>query len=237
MPDLVVVVPTRGRPGQAAGLARALERTCTADTWMIAAVDADDPQLRTYDSALRYLPKALVHAVSQPAGHVRAINAGAREALRVFGIRPAAIAKLDDDHLPLTVGWDAMMLAALDVLGEGIVYGDDLLQSERLPTAPAISTGIVQTLGWMGPAALQHMYVDNFWLDLGRDAGCLRYLPDVVVEHRHPFAGKAAVDDGYRRVNTSEQYERDGAAYQAWLADPLGHAAAVAKVRALRSIR
>ncbi len=46
--------------------------------------------------------------------------------------------------------------------------------------------------------------VDNYWRDLGTAAGCLTYLPDAIVEHLHPSAGKAALDEGYGRVNAPE---------------------------------
>lgn len=231
MVDLAVIVPSRGRPQAAAELAQTCEQTCTADTWLIVAVDADDPTVAEYDADLVHHPHAIVHVVKEPAGHVGAINAGAAEALR-WKDSPFALAKLDDDHRPRTHGWDAAYLAALRELGTGIVYGNDLLQGANLPTAPALTADIVRELGYMGPPVLAHLYVDNFWHDLGRLAGCLRYLPDVVVEHMHPIAGKAAVDDGYLRVNSPQRYATDGAAYGTYAAGQLR--ADVAKVRALR---
>jgi hypothetical protein len=80
-----------------------------------------------------------------------------------------------------------------------------------------MSTEVVRALGHMAPPTQRHLYIDNYWRDLGRAAGCLTYLPDVVVEHVHPVAGKAAVDDGYRRVNAPEMYQRDAAAYEMYM--------------------
>jgi hypothetical protein len=65
------------------------------------------------------------------------------------------------------------------------------------------------------------MYVDNAWLALGRAIGRIRYLPDVVVEHVHPVAGKAQWDEGYARVNAREMYARDKQVYDRWLAESL----------------
>ena len=84
----------------------------------------------------------------------------------------------------------------------------------------------------MAPPTLTHLFVDDYWRMLGRTAGCLRYLPDVVVEHVHPFAGKAAMDEGYARVNDHAMYARDHAAFAAWSAEHLGDD--IAKVQALR---
>lgn len=228
MADLVVVVPSRGRPGSVVNLVDACEQTCTAETRLVVAVDCDDPELDTYKAALADRPQVTVHTVVEPAGHVGAINAGADLAL---GWHPFAVAKLDDDHRPRTTGWDTAYLDALRELGTGVVYGNDLLQGANLPTAPALTADIVHTLGWMGPPVLTHLYVDNFWLDLGRELGRIRYLPGVIVEHLHPIAGKAAMDDGYRRANSPQRYATDGAAYDTYRSGQFR--ADLAKVRAL----
>lgn len=228
MPDLVVVVPSRGRPARAAELASVCASMCTADTVLLVAVDADDPTAPQY-CAPAGTTVFFTH-VPEPAGHVGAINWAAEQALRDFD--PFAIAKLDDDHRPRTTGWDARYLEALRELGTGIVYGNDLLQGARLPTAPAITADIVQALGFMAPPQLQHLYCDDYWRDLGRAAGCLRYLPDVVVEHMHPTAGKADMDAGYRRVNDPGQYRRDGDAYRRYTEERLAD-----DVRAVQALR
>jgi hypothetical protein len=228
--DLVVIVPSRGRPERCAELVQACAETCTASTVLVVALDTDDLRAPEY---IAPAGTTVFYQHVEPAGHVGAINAAARRALADF--QPFAVAKLDDDHRPRTKGWDARYLEALRELGTGIVYGNDLLQGERLPTAPAMTADIVRALGFMAPPSLRHLYCDNFWRDLGEAAGCLRYLPDVVVEHMHPLAGKASMDDGYRRANSAERYTEDGAAYERYRAERL--AADVERVRALRRVK
>jgi hypothetical protein len=115
------------------------------------------------------------------------------------------------------------------------VYGNDLLQGRALPTQVAMTSDIIRTLGYMAPTTLVHLFFDNFWLSLGSEAGCIRYLPNVIVEHRHPAAGKAALDAGYERVNSVAMQERDEAAWLDYLGE--GFVGDVAKVRALRRAR
>jgi hypothetical protein len=91
----------------------------------------------------------------------------------------------------------------------------------------------VRELGYMAPPELVHMYVDNWWLALGRGARCIRYAPDVVVEHLHPAAGKAEWDDGHKRVNAPEMYRRDEQTFAQLTATMLPDA--VARVAALRA--
>ena len=202
---LVVIVPTRSRPAAAHELVEAFKETCTADTELVFAIDEDDPELRGY--------KGLRGLIGPNGSMVEALNATAAEVLK-RDVRPQAIGFMGDDHRPVTVGWDAAYLAALKSL-PGFVYGNDRVQGANLPTQVAISTPVVAALGHMAPPALHHLYVDNYWLTLGRNAGCITYLPRVVVQHLHPVAGTAEWDDGYRRVNAPEVYRKDRGAFEA----------------------
>lgn len=227
MADLIVVVPTRSRPAAVAPLAAAFDATCTAHTKLVFAVDDSDPAREEYLAAGTASHRSHVQFCDSST-MVEALNLAAARLPEHF-----AVGFMGDDHMPRTVGWDTAYLEALRDLGTGMVYGDDLVQQARIPTQIAMTSDIVRALGWMAPPVLTHLYVDNFWLSLGQAAGCIRYLPGVVVEHRHPAAGTAPVDDGYLRVNNSAMYARDEAAFRRFEAD--GHfTAAVETVRALR---
>lgn len=232
MSDLLVIVPTRGRPESAWRVVEAWKATGAFEVAaLVFAADLDDPLIEGYvgippDYAglpvtVHISPKwrPMVHKLNDVAGVY------ARHGHQVLGFA-------GDDHLPRTPGWASTMLAGLREMGTGIVYGNDLLQGERLCTSWAMTSDIVRALGRMVPAPVDHMYCDNSVMDLGRLAGCLRYLPDVVVEHCHPLAGKAEWDAGYARVNRAEQYQRDQVAYLQWCES--GRDADVATAKALR---
>lgn len=233
MPNLVVIAPSRGRPQAARELADAFAVTCTADTRLVVAVDESDPTLPQYEAEIGQANGQAADVMACPSSTmVEALN----HAANVMEFGPwFAIGFLGDDHRPRTQGWDERYLEKLRELGTGIVYGDDLLQHAALPTQCAMTADIVRALGWMAPPDLVHMYVDNWWLQLGQRAGCIRYLPDVVVEHVHPVSGKVEWDEGHRRVNAPAMYQRDGATFARLQALELP--SAVAKIRALRSAR
>lgn len=217
--DLVVIVPSRGRPGNVRRLLDAAAETMGAIAELWIAVDADDPAIDGYralvDEQQSWWKLLILEQRQRLAGTINLLACGV--AISDFD----AVAFMGDDVLPRTKGWDVRIVDALAGLGSGIVYGDDLLQGERLPTAVFMSTDIVRALGWMCPPGLVHLYLDNAWLELGRAMGRLRYLPDVVLEHLHPDAGKAPQDATYREANSRERDSADRAAYEAWRRDRL----------------
>lgn len=236
MADLTVIVPSRGRPEAAHELVKAFDATCSADTQLVFAIDERD-QAGIYDypyneraTTLWWESTTMVEALNQCAV---ALATGDPRVGETLLPPPFALGFMGDDHRPQSVGWDRAYLDALRDLGTGLVYGDDLLQRQNLPTQVAMTADIVRALGFMAPPTLTHLYVDNFWKDLGIAAGCLRYLPDVVVEHRHPVAGKAQWDANYARVNDSVMYERDARAYELFVGAGELHSA-VDAVKALR---
>jgi hypothetical protein len=227
MTDLVVIVPSRGRAAAAVQLAQAFTAT-QASARLVFAVDEDDPTRFEYARALEHYPWTTVHYAPAPSTMVKTLNIAAG----LFAEEAYALGFMGDDHRPRTQGWDRLYVEALRELGAGLVYGDDLLQGARIPTQVAMTSDIVRALGHMAPDVLTHLYVDNYWKAIGEGAACIRYLPDVVVEHMHPIAGKADWDAGHKRVNAESMYHRDGAAYQEYAKWHL--AADIAKVRALR---
>jgi hypothetical protein len=62
------------------------------------------------------------------------------------------------------------------------------------------------------------MFLDDAWKAWGEGMGRLRYLPDVVIEHLHPDAGKAPQDERYQEASAAtsadaarwEQYRLGG---------------------------
>lgn len=124
---------------------------------------------------------------------------------------------IGDDVRPRTPHWDVELCSSHMPLG--ITYGNDLHQRAALPTHPIIDADIVRTLGWMCPPGIEHLYPDNAWKAIGERLNTLVYRDDVILEHMHPHAGKADIDDGYRAVNSRQQYARDRAAFERYMAE------------------
>lgn len=210
---MLVVVPSRGRPRNIAALADAWTAT-QAGADVIVAVDDDDQTRGDYIDVVASHPRFDL-VIGPRLGMVGSLNKVAVAHCNMYD----AVGFCGDDHRPRTVNWDQRVCEALSDLGTGIVYGDDLIQGERLPTAAFMTSDIIRTLGWMSPPGLRHLFVDNAWRSLGCALEAFRYLPDVVIEHLHPIAQKAEWDDGYRAVNAGDVWEHDQSEFRRWLSD------------------
>lgn len=209
--DLLVIIPTRGRPQAVPALVQAWDDTgATAD--LLFAVDTDDPELSGYkaeaaklkgDGRFRFVfgkRLRLCGTLNQ-----QAVKAAKRYRFLAF---------MGDDHRPrpAAMPWDARIRECLSG-GPGIVYGNDLLQGEAMATAVAMTSDIVATLGYMAPNVLTHLCLDLVWVDWGKGMGRITYLDDMVIEHLHPAASKADLDQVYEECNSPEQVSADSAAY------------------------
>jgi len=201
--DILVVVPSRSngnkREDNVDRFIAAWQEHTEGYSDLCVSIDEDDEHLYprrdgviyTVDPNVRFVPK---------------MN---RAALR-FKDQYRAIAFFGDDHL-IKNKWEKEFLDYFDEnSGIGIAYGNDLLQFEKLPTAVCITSNIIETLGYMIPTQLQHMYADNFWIDLGKATNSIKYFPNIIFEHLHPDIGKAARDPQYGHaaaVAPQDQFE------------------------------
>jgi hypothetical protein len=215
---MLTIVPTRGRCDNAMRLFEAIN--ATADfTELIFAIDADD--VAEYGD--------LMHATAgvNNVKIVIAARMGMNGTLNHWANWMAPdydyICFMGDDHLPITKGWDTKLAEAIGSEA-GIAYGNDLLQGENLPTAVVMSTKIIRALGFMSPPALKHLFLDNFWLAIGKALGNATYLPDVIIEHLHFTNGKAAHDERYAAVNNVEMHNGDEAIFAEYMANEFADA-------------
>lgn len=209
--DLLVIIPTRGRPHAIPEIMQAWDDT-GATAHVLFAVDTDDPELAAYKKHAATLKgdERVRFTFGKRRRLVGTLNQQAVKAAKAYRF----LAFMGDDHRPRPADrpWDARIRECLSG-GPGIVYGNDLLQGEKMATAVAMTSDIVTTLDYMAPPSMVHLCVDLVWLDWGRGMQRITYLDDMVIEHLHPAASKAEVDAGYEEANSSDQVAKDSAAY------------------------
>ena len=207
--DLLMVVPTRGRPESIKPIIRAWDQT-EARCYLLFAVDDDDERLADYEAVLAAVQRPGV--VGYTVGPRRRLAGTLNEVVRLFSPGFKAVGFMGDDHRPRTPGWDSRFAVCLSG-GVGVVYGNDLLVGAKFPTAVMMTSDIPRTLGYMCPPGLVHLCLDLVWKDWGEGIGRITYLDDVVIEHLHPANGKAKMDAGYEEANSSERVATDSRAY------------------------
>lgn len=209
--DLLVIVPSRGRPQSIARLLSAVQATGRAHTHLHVAVDEDDPELPRYEAVM-----------DKAGGEHDVLETGPRKGLcgttNDVAVRRAGeypfLASLGDDMVPRTPGWDRALIRGIERMGgTGIAYPWDGTR-EDIPEAVVMSSGIVTALGWFCLPSLAHFFCDNVWADLGRGAGCLRHLRAIAVDHLSVAAGHGRPDATARDNGRSLDADRD--AYYDW---------------------
>jgi hypothetical protein len=219
---MLVVVPSRGRPGNIADLMTSWYET-EANATLLVAVDDDDPQLQGYRNVFSDAHDDRYQLVVGPrlrlAGTLNSVIMS--RVMRAGTVPYDIVGFMGDDHRPRTPHWDATVEDVVKQFGTSVIYGNDLIQGPNLPTAVFMTVDVVKTLGYFVPPGLVHMYLDNTWKAWGEAMGRLFYCNDVVIEHMHPIAGKSEWDDLYKEVNSGTQYETDQIAFKSYVAGHL----------------
>jgi hypothetical protein len=196
MKDLLVLVPSRGRPkNQERFLEYFFKNSTVSDVCFILDFDDESNYLR-FDN--------VIYEVGEPLMLNEKLNIVSKKYCNDYKF----ISFIGDDHLLQTYAWDKMLINPLSKK-IGISYGNDLYKKEELPTCSVISSEIIKRIGYMAPPELKHSYIDKFWLDLGTAIGSINYFDNVVWEHIHPDNKKTQVDETYLRGWSSQSQDKE----------------------------
>ena len=193
----LVILPTRSRPENAERCINALKEHSVMSDFCIA---IDDDQADLYPRL-----DGVIYEVNPRLRMNGTLNLVANKYVDKY----KTIYFLGDDHLVRTPNWDEYLAGAIATKGYGLAYGNDLLQGISLATAVMMSTNIIKAVGYMAPPKLVHLFMDNYWMSLGRKLGTLWYFDKVIIEHLHPVAGKVEWDEQYMEANSTEVSEGD----------------------------
>jgi hypothetical protein len=185
------------------------------DLEIVIVIDDTDPECQWYRDTFTTRRRTWLWVLKGRHRYTEALNAAAAAD---FSQGHDILGAFGDDVLFRTDGWDRTVKAMLAT--PGIAFGDDLVHGKNHPTAVFMSRAIVDALGWLALPATKHQWADDGWKRLGNDAGCLRFMPDVIVEHMHPAVGKSEMDDTYRALfegpEASERGKSDYGGFHEW---------------------
>ncbi len=120
---------------------------------------------------------------------------------------------LNDDHVPITKGWDVKLVTRLD--GKNFISANDRWMAPiKATTATAWSMPLLKCVGWpIFPPGLHHLFIDDVWEQLGKHTGCWRIAMDVVVEHRHVIKDASLNDATHEKVYSQKSWDMDKAVF------------------------
>ena len=122
---------------------------------------------------------------------------------------------LSDDFIFQTP-YESILLKQAGKQKYSMFYGDDTMQHERIPTMQFISGNIPEKLGYILFPQFKHLFCDVAFKVLGEKLGCLKYFPEIIIEHRHYLKDASLTDDSYLRSNSFERYKEDGFVFADW---------------------
>lgn len=173
-----------------------------ADTPLWLRLDEDDKELSNY-SALQLPPSWQVKI-----GPRQPLSSIYEEAYRKNFLR-LWWGFIADDVVPETIGWDLALTAVAGSDGMAVPAGGHEAQG-----TPHFVLGgdLVRQTGWLALPGLDRLYIDTVWADIARARNVLRYVPGVVLSHRHFSNRMARYDDTYVKRNRL----RDRTYYLRW---------------------
>lgn len=118
---------------------------------------------------------------------------------------------LNDDHLPITDGWDLKLVEA--VRHTPMTWPKDNY-ADRISTL-MMSGELARNLGWVCCPDMNHFYLDDVHELIAGCLGCSQ-LSSVTVSHEHVNAGRMKADLTYRERPSNEQ---DRVAFLKWCQD------------------
>ena len=205
----VIVLPTRGRASRIADTMDALLSKSTTSN-IVVAIDSDEDHLYSRYPGVEYD----VGSADGLPGMNPKLNAVAVRKMMDYEF----MIFMADDVVPVTHGWDELLIDAIAGVPMGISYPDDGIQGSKLPSnGTCFDARIVRALGFLSPPDLPHLYCDNCWKNIGSEMQSLRYCDHVKVDHRHHSTGKSEWDSTYAITNKQPTARAAMVAYRRWV--------------------
>jgi hypothetical protein len=229
MTEMALIVPSRGRPDNIVRLYEALIKT-NADVELVVGTDQDDPKIQQYYDVIANRNISMVVSPER-SRFGPTLNSIAKR----YADEYEYLAWCGDDHLPITKEWDKRYREELSKMKSGIVYGNDLVQGVNIPTQMAFTSNIVKALGYAVPEGFIHLFIDNFFLELGKRLDGAIYLEDVIVQHLHYSVGNSQQDQTYKEANSPENWSNDQKRFHQYMTEEIDKD--VEKIRNYQSIQ
>lgn len=217
------IVPTWRRPEKIRRLIQSLNDTQTSAPGLILIQGEDQKQ--EYLDAIAERPKNWEWLCTNVnVGWVHALNF-----LLKYKPQDNWYGVINDDHRPVTVGWDQKMLALAQPWGMVTCIDNDR-ETQWRASGPLILGGeLVRATGFFMPPCTWHICGDDWWQFIGRAFGIWKVAANVRVDQDSPIFAGAAHDETHASAYGTFHEQREQ--YHKWLASEGGSVAERLRIR------
>ncbi len=112
-----------------------------------------------------------------------------------------------DDILFKTESWDLIVKKGLSGKPAYLVYGNDLGRpKQEIATHGFMTRDFASLNGYLLPELFSADFCDTWLTSIARMAKCLKYIPELEIEHMHPNWGKSLNDQTYESREGKKNY-------------------------------
>lgn len=193
--ELVILVPVLGRPQNVDPLLASIRETTPGARVLFLADPGDEEEHRAIERAGGEM------LIVEHANYAKKINSGIAATEEPLIFQGA-------DDLRFHPGWlDAAKAKLAD--GIGVVGTNDLLSKRVMAGEHSTHSLITREYTRLGTIddptkvlheGYPHEFVDDEFIETAKKRGAFAHAPDAVVEHLHPWAGKAPLDGLYSKA-------------------------------------
>jgi hypothetical protein len=120
------------------------------------------------------------------------------------------------DDIVFRTKWEQQFIDALSSNKFVLAFANDLMYTKGdHATHPFITTNLIKAVGFFGCPVVTHHYFDNYWMDMVKIVGTVKFLPSVIMEHFHPAMHKEIKDAGYKEIES--KFESNFYKYKAYI--------------------
>lgn len=231
MVDVAVIVPVLGRPSHAERLMSSFRANTPQDRAVVVPVFAHDDPVddQTWKATWKAWGSSEAFDAVNPytiicgTGHTFAakVNAAYGFLTHYEGTEPSWFLLVGSDVI-FHPGWLENALLTAELTGAKLIATNDLgnprVMAGTHATHPLISRAYIDEEGasWDGPGVVchegyKHCFVDDELTTVAQQRGVFAFAKDSVVEHLHPYWGRAESDETYRLGESS--FEADKALF------------------------
>lgn len=166
----------------------------------------DNDECALYDSILQNYPTVKNICVEAGITLMQKINIPAMEIANKYKY----MGFIGDD-IVFRTKWEQTFIDQMSSERFVLAFANDLMYTDgSLATHPFVTTNMVRAVGFFGCPAVSHHYFDNYWMDLVRTVGSVKFLETVIMEHFHLAMGKDVSDVGYEKIDSQFRESYNG---------------------------